>query len=396
MNPKPCIVLLFSIATATAQEFETSFDGAGFGDVGWGIAERPEPGGFLVTGEQLLDTEIDSHNREAMLFVTDELGNVQKRLPLPNYMHASKVRVLPNGEFVIAGNKRGSGASILFVDGEGEILRERTNVAQRNSRPTSANDVIPTADGGFLVACREGMRGFVAKLDGELKTEWTTEPVDNLHYVKGAVQLPTGDCFMVGQQGSGKGVHIVHWNAKGEFVRDVVHRIDRSVNKGRRILANQAGNLAITGMLGSGGRGHFLFMEVSPRDLDAPLVIARIDPKQSISNYGQAMIQCRDGSYVIAGRSSKDGSHFLSVIRIDGKGAIIAGPKFFGSADRNSGEAGYDVVECRDGSIAVVGMKGTALLDGGKITDVSPSADFYLVKTRLDVARDENGPQGRR
>ena len=43
------------------------------------------------------------------------------------------------------------------------------------------------------------------------------------------------------------------------------------------------------------------------------------------------------------------------------------------------------MIQCRDGAIAiaVVGLKGTALSNGGKITDVSPSSDFYLVKTRI-------------
>ena len=74
-------------------------------------------------------------------------------------------------------------------------------------------------------------------------------------------------------------------------------------------------------------------------------------------------------------------SHFLSVVRINGRGEIIGGPKYFGSMDANSGEVGYDLIECHDGAIAIVGLRGTALLNGGKITDVSPSADFYLVKS---------------
>ena len=63
--------------------------------------------------------------------------------------------------------------------------------------------------------------------------------------------------------------HIAHWDAKGRFIGQAVHTIDASVNKGRRILLNKAGNLAITGMVGSGGRGHFLFMELRPADFSS-------------------------------------------------------------------------------------------------------------------------------
>jgi len=73
------------------------------------------------------------------------------------------------------------------------------------------------------------------------------------------------------------------------------------------------------------------------------------------------MIQCRNGSYVIAGRSGVNRSHFLSVVRINGRGEIIGGPKYFGSMDANSGEVGYDLIECHDGAIAVVGLRGPSL-----------------------------------
>lgn len=371
--------------------FERRFDGAEpsdratFGDVGWSLAERPD-GGFLIVGEHLLDEKIDSHNRQAVIIVTDAAGHPQQRRPIPGFTHASSIRPMPDGSFVIAGNKKRNGASLHIVNADGDTLRERTKIVRSRKdkpRPNAAIDATPTPDGGLLVACLEGMRGFVTKLDAELQTDWSTAAITNLHYIKSAVQLPNGDCFMVGQHGGGKGVHIAQWNRDGAFVREVVHRPDASVNKGRRILLNQAGNLAITGMLGSGGRGAFLFMELDPKNIGTPLVTARVDMKGKASNYGQAMIQCKDGSYVIAGRSAQDRSHFLSLVRIDGSGTILAGPKLFGSDDPDSGEAGYKVIECRDGSLAVIGIAGTALLDGGKITDVSPSADFYLVKTRL-------------
>lgn len=379
------VVAVFAIP-GLGEEIEISFDGAepdsGLGDIGWSLAERPD-GGFLIVGEHLLDETVDSYNRKAIVVVTNARGEPQGRLPLPSLTHAAKIRALSSGEYLIAGNKKGAGASIVFVNADGEILRERANVAARKSRPSAGVDAIATTDGGYLVACKESLCGFLAKLDGELSTTWVTEPVENLYYVKSAVRLPSGDCYMVGQHGSGKGIHIARWDAKGRFVGQAVHTIDASVNKGRRILLNKAGNLAITGMVGSGGRGHFLFMELRPGNLSKPLVAVRVDPRASISNYGQSMIQCRDGTYVIAGRSGMNRSHFLSVVRINGRGEIIGGPKYFGSNDTNSGEVGYDLIECHDGAIAIVGLRGTALQNGGKITDVSPSADFYLVKTRI-------------
>jgi|GEM_PF-6219796 len=364
--------------------FEVVHDGGQqLGDVAWSLVERPE-GGFLIASEHLLDEKVDSHNRAARVLVANPAGTVEKTVPLPGFTHAHRIRKLPDGRFIVAGNKKGHGASIALLDGDGTVLDVHGRLVG-GDRPNAATDAIPTPDGGVLLACHDGLRGFLTKLDAAFKTQWSTAVVTNLHYVKSAVQLPGGDCVMVGQHGGGKGVHLARWNRVGTLLEEQVHRPDRSTNKGRKLILNRAGQVIVTGMLGSGGRGQFLFMKLDPAKLAEPLLTVRVAMPDSVSNYGQAITQCRDGSYVIAGRSGRDGSHLLSMVRVDGAGKVIAGPKYFGRSDPDSGEAGYDVVECRDGSIAVVGMHGTKLLDGGKITDISPGTDVFLVRTHLDA-----------
>ena len=369
-------------------EIEVWFDGAEphshLGDVAWGLAEKPD-GGFFIVGEHLLDKKVDSYNRKALLIVTDPKGKPVSRIELPGYMHAAKIRSCKDGTFVISGNKRKHGASILFVDSDGKIVREKANITEQNSRPNTAVDAFPTRDGGFLVGCKEGLYGFLTKLDSELKLEWTTAAIEHLNYIKSTTRSANGDCFLVGQYQGGKGVFISRWNKDGKFIDKAIHTIDKRTNKGRRILINQKDQLVITGMVGSGGNGHFLFMIVKPDDIHRPLVTKRVDLGDGVGAcYGQALIQCRDGSYVIAGRSGKGKTHLLSMVRVNQTGDIIAGPKFFGRGHSDFGDAGYDVVECRDGSIAAVGIKETELLEPSDITDIRPNADFYLIKTRLD------------
>lgn len=378
----PLVLLLAGFASAQPAGFETIFDGGKqLGDVAWSLVERPDSG-FLIAAEHLLDEKVDSHNREARILVTDANGQILNQVPLPGFTHAHHLRALPDGRYVVAGNKKRNGASLAILDGDGTVLKVQAKIVG-DGRPSAATDAIPTPDGGVLVACHDGLRGFLCKLDADLKTQWTTAVVTNLHYVKSAVQLPVGDCIMVGQYGGGKGVHLARWDRGGSLKEEQIHRPDRSTNKGRKLLLNQTGQLVVTGMLGSGGRGNFLFMVLDPKALAKPLRTVRVAMPDSVSNYGQAIVQCRDGSYVMAGRSGRNGSHLLSMVRVDAAGKVLAGPKYFGREDPNSGEAGYDVIECRDGTIAVVGMHGTKLLDGGKITDVSPSCDVFLVKARL-------------
>lgn len=381
-----------SVGRCQTGTVETCVDGAapasGFGDVAWGVAERPAEvgGGFLVVGEHLLDNTVDSHNRTAILLVTDAGGRVDKRIPLDGWTHASKITDVSSPEqarFAIAGNCKGHGASILVVDGDGTVLRTVKGIDPRRDRPTAGAHLIPAADGGFAVACMEGLRGFLVRLDAEFKPMWSTDAVPNLHYIKSVAQAPNGHFYIVGQFGGGKGIHIARWDADGTFVETHVHRIDRSTNKGRRILCNHDGQLVITGMLGSGGRAGFLFLILDPAKLAEPLVSARVEIPDVASTYGQALTQRRDGSYVIGGRASVEGSHQLALVNVDANGSLLGVPRFFGDPDPSSGEAGYDVIETRDGRIAAVGICKTPIREARDITDVGLAADFFLVQTSL-------------
>lgn len=187
----------------------------------WGqdVAELPD-GGYLVAG-LLVNGNIPT--RAGVLVRTDangkELWTKTYGSDLNRNGSSGLQSILPlrDGTFLLCGQKGpswfdlSSQAYVLNIDANGQVKWERTYGDK--GKTTSANDIRPTADSGFIVTGQTAAAGresnvYLLKLGADKEPEWQAEFGNNDHEKGNAVvQSPDGGYLIAGTRQSSEDGH---------------------------------------------------------------------------------------------------------------------------------------------------------------------------------------------
>lgn len=136
-------------------------------------------GGAVIAGDR---TQDGTSNVDAWVIRLDKQGSTvwERTWGGPDDEHVEDVRATTDGEFIVTGETQGAtiGLGQVWVsklDGDGKTVWMHT---YDSGRKGAAHSVLPTADGGYVVAGTEPGRvanyydGWVAKIDAQGKLEW--------------------------------------------------------------------------------------------------------------------------------------------------------------------------------------------------------------------------------
>ncbi len=362
-------VWCFTGIDAYSQGWEKTFGGEDY-DSAKSIVATSD-GGFMTVGDSY--SQPGSGTNDLYLVKTDALGNVQwEKYFGGSSSDAGHAIEKASDGFIIAGYSAsfagGPSGYLLKVDENGTQLWARTFPKR------IFKSVKNTFDGGFIIG-GEGWDNtgntdmWLIKTDGNGSPQWEknfggTEGDD---YGRAAVQTEDGGYAMVGEKRSSASgsadVFLVKVAGNGSILWQKSYG-DSDWDFGNDVALTCDGGFIITGISDSDTTDRDIYLVKT--DWDGNM---QWEQRFGGPNYdhGNAVIQTKDGGYLVTGNNQEEGSDDLVLIKTDDKGNLIW-EKNYGAPSKS---LGYDILQTADGEYIIAG----ALLTGTKGYEV------YLIKT---------------
>jgi len=325
------------------------------------IAPTPD-GGYIVAGGTL---SFGAGYRDVWVLKLDGSGNVvwQKTYGGTGGDWAYAIIPTSDGGYVVAGYTESFGAGysdvwVLKLDGSGNVQWQKT---YGGTDDDWANAVVPTSDGGYIVAgatCSFGTAGacdfWVLRLDGSGNVMWQkTYGGAGYDYAFAIAPTPDGGYIVAGATwsfGADNGdVWVLKLDGQGNVVWQKTYGGTNS--EVGVIVPTSDGGYVVAGDTNSFGAGSF----------DA--WVLRLDGSGNVvwqKTYGGtqwdralAIVPTSDGGYVVAGYTNSFGAGLSDawVLRLDGQGNVVWQKTYGGT----QWDRAFAIVPTSDGGYVVAG-----------------------------------------
>ncbi len=297
-------------------------------------------GGYLLVGATHYSHQ--NHDSEDIhLMKLDAAGDVlwEQALGGEQYDRGVAVQAAANGGYVVLAETRSFGAGgydiqLIGIDAEGAELWSHTYGGPGTDR---AQDIQPTADGGYIIAGStvptdgDNDDAYLLRVDAAGNVIWE-RAYDEGHYEAGYAvhELPNGDFFVVGdlQHGSGMypaqdpDVFVLRTDAEGTPLW--ISSWPAPDTQGAfELLPLPDETFVITGIVITGASydiNDFLLMKL---DADGNLLWDQSFGEAGRVDYGTDIVAMPDGGYLLTGLSMRRGSSAIPLVKTDGDGALL-------------------------------------------------------------------------
>ncbi|MCF8246651.1 MAG: T9SS type A sorting domain-containing protein [Saprospiraceae bacterium] len=342
-------------------------------------------GGFMTVGDSY--SQLNSGTNDLYLVKTDALGNVlwEKYFGGSSSDAGYAIEKVSDG-FIIAGYSAsfagGPSGYLLKVDENGTQLWARTFPKR------IFKSVKNTFDGGFIIGGdgwdeHGNTDMWLIKTDASGSPQWEKSfgGTHGADYGRAAVQTEDGGYAMVGENRSSASgsadVFLVKVSGNGSTLWQKSYG-GSDWDFGNDLAITCDGGFIISGISDSDATDRDIYLVKT--DWDGNM---QWEQRFGGPNYdhGNAVIQTKDGGYLVTGNNQEVGSDDLVLIKTDDKGNLIW-EKNYGAPSQS---LGYDIWQAEDGEYIIAG----ALLTGMKGYEV------YLIKTdNLGVPTVDCNPAG--
>lgn len=308
---------------------------------------------------------------DVWLIKTDAAGDVMwtQTYGGADYDDGKSVRQTADGGYIIGGWTQSSGAGerdilLIKTDATGNVEWEKTYGGTDNDE---AEAVRQTTDGGYIVAATSAMDILLLKTDANGTIVWQKIFRKSVVFdMAGSVLQASDGGYVV--VGGGSHVWLFKTDADGNMLWEQVFQAPAGVGTGRSVGATSDGGYIVAGWVAVGLWDHEVFM--AKTDADGNVAWTNMIGDLDSIEDGESVQQTSDGGYIIGGTRDYGISSQQDVylVKTDASGDSLWTRTFGGS---NAFDEGYAVLQARDGAYVV----------GGHTGSFGNNGDAYLIKT---------------